>query len=107
MAAEDGFLPGDELFLHRHKTISMSFVEKSGLHGVFGEVVEFPGGLFFTVNRVDFERPVEESGVAGLMGLGSVSGEFVDVFENATGKGSGLSRLLGLHQGLDRLVTVG
>ena len=59
------------------------------------------------VNGVDFMRPVEEGGVAFLVGSVGVGGEVVDVFEEASGERSFLAALLGFHELLDDTVVPG
>ena len=81
--------------------------EIGGFHGIFFEVVEFPGGLLFVIDGVDFVGPIGESGVAFLMGFFGVSGEFFDVFEEAFGEGSLLARLLRFHELFDEAVAEG
>ncbi len=56
---------------------------------------------------MEFERPVEESGVAFFVGSVGVGGEIVDVFEEASRERSLLACFLGFHELLDDAVVPG
>ena len=108
VAMEDGLLPGGEFFFEAFQfSRGECWGEVFGFHGIFVEIVEFPGDFGVFVDGVDFVRPVEEGGVAVFMGSGRVGGKGVDVFEEASRERSLLAGLLGFHKLLDDAVIPG
>lgn len=108
VAAEDGLLPGGEFFFEAFQFFrGECWGEVFGFHGIFVEIVEFPGDFVVFVYGVDFVGPVEEGGVAFFVGSVGVGGEVVDVFEEASRERSLLARLLGFHELLDDAVVPG
>jgi len=108
VAVEDGLLPGGEFFFKAFQFFRAECWGKVfGFHGIFVEIVEFPGDFVVFVNGVDLVGPVEEGGVAFFVSAFGVGGEFVDVFEEALGKRCFLAGLLGFHKLLDDAVVPG
>lgn len=108
MAAEDGLLPGGDFFFEALQIFRGECWGKVfGFHGIFVEIIEFPGDFVVFVNGVDLVGPVEQGGVAFLVSAFGVGGEFVDVFEEALGKRGFLAGLLGFHELFDDAVAPG
>jgi len=107
VTAQNRLLPSGEFGLHSKKALVFLHIQRDGFHWVLRKIVEFPSGFLLGIDGVDFEGPVKEGGVSGLVVVGPVFWEFVDVFEEAPGKRGGHSCFLRRHQGLDDSVALG